>query len=91
MWDWIFIDRCGGEIFHLWKPDVSDRESLGFQATVEIASFSNISDWQIILEIIGTEVMSYPVVPAPKLFLGAALIDEANCCLHLEWTGLIYK
>lgn len=70
---------------------MSDGESLGFQATVEIASFSTIFDSQIILEITGTEVMSYPVVPALKLFLGAAVIDEANCCLHLEWTGLIYK
>lgn len=64
---------------------------LGFQATVEIASFSNISNSQIILEITRTEVTSYPVVPAPKLFWGVAVIDEANCCLHLEWTSLIYK
>lgn len=35
--------------------------------------------------------MSYPVVPAPKLFLGVAVIDGGNCCLHLEWSGFIYK
>lgn len=54
---------------------MSDRESLVFQATVGSASFSNISDSQIILEITGTEAMSYPVVPAPKLFSGVAVID----------------
>lgn len=44
--------------------DKPDRESLGFQATVEISSFSNISNSQIILEITGTEAVSYPIVPA---------------------------
>lgn len=70
---------------------MSDREILGFQVTVEIASFSNNSNSQIILEITGTGAMSYSVVPALKSFRGMAVIDQANCCLHLEWIGLIYK